>query len=140
MENKYYTPEIEDLRVGYECQWNDLSIWRDEILDSYGLFATIINESNESLVDKIRTKHLDKQDIESLGWKFKGKSIDIWFEKEGDFDMGSFTTYKIIMHYGLEDHRMFIYADDQGTEYDLFKGEIKSINELKYIQKLLGIN
>lgn len=65
MENKYYTPEIEDLRVGYECQWNDLSIWRDEILDSYGLFATIINESNESLVSKIRTKYLDKQDIES---------------------------------------------------------------------------
>lgn len=93
----------------------------------------------------IRVPYLTKAQIETEGWKFKGKSVDLWWEKEGTFDMGSFRVYKIIMHYGMKGHignqdlKMHIYAEDQGTEYDLFRGIVTSINEFRKLQNWLGI-
>ncbi len=93
-----------------------------------------------NLWDDIRIKYLDKSDIESLGWKYTGKSIDIWFEKEDSFDLGSWTAHKIILHYGLHDNRLHIYADDPGSgNYELFRGIIKNKSELIKLMKQIGI-
>jgi hypothetical protein len=46
--------------------------------------------------DNIRVKYLDREDIESLGFKYMGSSVDLWFEKEGTFEIGNWTSYKNI--------------------------------------------
>mgnify|MGYP003350568303 CR=1 FL=1 len=98
--------------------------------------SKLISDSSKMSIQPVSTFI---QDIEKEGWKFKGKSIDVWFEKEGIFEMHNFTVYKIVMHYNLNDHWMFIYAEDRGSEYELFKGIISSINEFRKICKWLNI-
>ncbi len=139
--SKYYIPELEDLHIGYQCQWSVLENGDFSISDDT---RTNIESSNELLQIcelglNIRTKYLNKEDIESKGWEYINKSIDIWFKKEGRFEIGNWTSYKIVLHYGLEDHRLYIDAIDQGTEHSLFEGECKSINELRKIMKYLKI-
>ncbi len=85
-------------------------------------------------------KHLTKEDIESQGFEFTGRSIDIWFKKEGSFQIGSWTSYKITLHYGTYDNRLFVYADDTGEETPIFQGEIKTLDEFKTLMKWLKIN
>jgi len=83
---------------------------------------------------------MTKEDIEKLGWIYKSKSIDIWFFKKGTFDMGSWTAYMIIMHYGLHDSRLHIYADDPGSgNYELFRGIIKTPEEFQILMNQIGI-
>ena len=149
---EYYTLEISDLFVGYEFQMNHPDIafkkpetegWCDSDTNWFDNDFEHIRECIEAGI--IRTPYLTKEQIETEGWKFKGKSVDLWWEKEGTFDMGSFRVYKIIMHYGMKGHignqdlKMHIYAEDQGTEYDLFRGIVTSINEFRKLQNWLGI-
>ena len=131
--------------VGYECErfrtycepdkgcYKDWKSYTWKNTDSIGLSYSEIE------LKELRTPYLSSEDIEKEGWKFKGKSIDVWFEKEGIFEMHNFTVYKIVMHYNLNDHWMFIYAEDRGSEYELFKGIISSINEFRKICKWLNI-
>lgn len=64
VDNKYFVPEIEDLFIGYECEkqdyknrWEESKI-RDEDFVSY-----------EFPSKSIRTKYLDEDDLEGLGWE-----------------------------------------------------------------------
>lgn len=179
MENKYFTPDIEDIRFGYECEiqrevpkglyemmtsrepsfyniWEKVIVGKElERSSEFTLeyFQKLMNElhyPNPSVekckfyIDhlKLRTPYLTKEQIEAEGWKYKGKTQDIWFEKEMDYDMGSWTAYKIVMQYGLDDKRLRIFAVDRvdKMEYDCFRGECKDINTFRYICKLLNIN
>lgn len=138
--NKYYTPTIEEFHVGFEYT-------KKELIDKgHNNTKLFINEDlikSHFTTDDIRVKYLDKEDIESLGWEFTGKTIDIWFKKEGIFHAISgghkFTEYKL--HYGLHDHCLYINAYFGGTdEGRLFEGIIKNKSELKRLMKQLGIN
>lgn len=80
---------------------------------------------------------MTKEDIEKEGWRFKGKSIDIWFEKEGDYDMGSWTSYKAVCHYGMHDMKLTIYVEDCGVEHHVFRGKCPDIETFKLISKLV---
>ena len=83
---------------------------------------------------------LTREDIEGFGWTHTGKSIDDWFKMEGSFDLGSWTAYKIIMHYGYHDQRIHIYADDPGMDnYELFRGVVKYRFELDKLMRMIGI-
>lgn len=85
---------------------------------------------------------MNKEDIESLGFKYTGRSIDIWFEKrEGiNRDIIGFYPTKIVLHYGLHDSKLTIFADDCGDEYTLFRGIIKSKEEAEVLLKQIGVN
>lgn len=136
-ENKYYTPTLDDFCHGLEVQtnWKEDGNWKDEIFDQHHGVCDL-----GEMLDVFRIKYLDRQDIEACGWRFMAAAVDIWFEKEGVFDMGSFRAYKIRLHYGLDDKRLFIYADDPGNEdYMLFRGTIKNKSELLRIMKMVGI-
>lgn len=139
---EYFTPSLEDIRVGYECetQVDPYPDWVKTIIQDGDCLNFIINKDWQ-----IRVPYLSKEQIETEGWKFKGKSIDLWWEKEGSFKIGNWTSYKIVMHYGMkghtgnQDNRLYIYAEDQGSEHRLFEGECKDINTFWYICKLLNI-
>ena len=132
--SKYYTPEIEDFHVGFEYEVNTGDKWIPEIqLDGY-----IHNKKLEN----IRVKYLDKEDVESLGWFYTGRSTDLWFNKVGLSDSASgahkFTEYKL--HFGTHDHVLKINAyfgnQDEGC---LFEGVIHNKSELRKLMKQLKI-
>ena len=135
-DNNYYTPKLEEFCVGFEGEFYDA--------DDKNWTVFKIKYQSElcnwtSYNDGIRVKYLDQSDIEDTGFKYTGKSIDIWFEKEGNFDMGTWISYKIQMHYGLHDKRMSIFALDINDEYILFRGIINNKSELKKVLIQLGV-
>lgn len=153
MNNKYFTPDIEDIRIGYECEclwccqdprpWWSIKVLKEDLKDTKSLPIEEVYWRIKN--NEIRVPYLTKEQIEAEGWKFKGKSVDLWWEKEGSFDIGNWTSYKVVMHYGMKGHignqdlRLYIYAEDQGDEHRLFEGECKDINTFRQIQKLLNI-
>lgn len=132
--NKYYTPDVEDLFIGYECEL--LSVDKPWIKGIYPEILTLCPTLRKFKSDHlklentfIRTKYLDKEDIESLGWVHH-KSIThvLTFDKDN---------YQLWI---LENNQIKI---NQGGRplwiHTRFKGECKSINELRKIMKLLKV-
>jgi hypothetical protein len=85
---------------------------------------------------------MNKEDIESLGWTYRGRAIDQWFEKEGSFDLRLFKSYLITMHYNMQDFEMTIEADDpsESNDYVLFRGIIKDKKDLEKVMELIRID
>jgi hypothetical protein len=112
MENKYYTPKIEEFYVGFEFEFHgmttgglamldfskdignpekivvskpDYKVWTKEVFTHkyFDIYYRRL-EDVEKLIEagQIRVKYLDREDIESLGWIHTGRSIDDWFKWE----------------------------------------------------------
>lgn len=121
MENKeYYTPNQEDLFVGYECQWlNGEQQWVDVILDKYG---TSIDAK------WFRTKFLCKQDIIDLGWEFI-QTVESTKEEEPPH-WSEFRKDKNTLTFHENGHVILYFS-----AFTLFNGICKSKNELKKLIK-----
>lgn len=162
--NEYFTPSIEDIRINYEYEFHGMTVGGLYITNEDGTKdEELSRESNIPVWSKekaglgfwnrnpgsipellengqIRVPFLTKEQIEAEGWKYIGKAQDIWFEKEGSFEMNSWTAYKTKLQYGLHDKRLRIFViDTDKTEYDCFRGECKDINTLRTISKLLRV-
>lgn len=158
MENKYFTPAIEDITIGYECEikypssgWTKFIVkdtWfgRDGEGDFPEIFSCI-----ESRIHDIRVPFLTKEQIEQFNFFLKYKSIDSWFQinddKRFNTDIQNFfgyKTYNVFLNYGFHDYRLKIKADfSGGGDWDksevLYDGECKCINELKRILKQVHV-
>jgi hypothetical protein len=72
MENKYYTPEIEEFYIGFEYElletYGEEKLWAQLDIDHSDNFPIhlIEDQLNDEL---IRVKYLDSEDIESLGFE-----------------------------------------------------------------------
>ena len=73
--DKYYTPEIKEFHIGFEYEYEDIN----ESGSTTSWYKTVIKENECYIIDQhlkysddlnLRVKYLDKEDIESLGWKF----------------------------------------------------------------------
>lgn len=154
MEDKYYTPELEDLFVGYECEMKNSSDpvhfdWETCIFKQD--FSNQLNEDYcfEYLVKdlkdgNIRTKHLDKQDIESLGF-IEVKEKRHYINAIQKVKLKNYYDPRVILELELEydiDSKMLSlsYYCGEFANQIIFEGEIKSINEFRNIIKYLGIN
>lgn len=79
MENKHFTPEIKDLRVGYECEmkvYNE-DRWVKLVFGNLD-FSTVLDRDKDgkySVPDCIKTPYLTKEQIESEGWKHIGGQL-----------------------------------------------------------------
>jgi len=80
---------------------------------------------------------MTREQIEKEGWKFKAKSWDDWYEKEGDFDMGTWTGRKAVMQYNSIDLRLRVFIDDFGHEHVVFHGVCPDFETFKLISKLV---
>ena len=70
--SKYYTPEIEEFCVGFECEFKSYDKNNKEQWDKRVIGIHSFQESSYEQIDyksNWRVKYLDGQDIESLGWK-----------------------------------------------------------------------
>lgn len=139
MENKYYTPSIEEFHVGFECEiessWGYVKGTYPLILKEDTLTGFTLNKLGESktlkkVLSSIRVKYLDKEDIESLGWT--------------DGEIYGLSGY--VLNYATEDdYQMYYDEDNQFTQiynWDakiIFEGTIKNKSELKRLLKQLGI-
>lgn len=149
-EIKYYTPDIEDIHIGYECQtrWSDEvgvngTEWKDLIIsDTIGF--------HKWQLPVLRTPYLTREQIESEGWRFQHQG-----GLNGDIE-GKFLFIKDVkgeIHqtsYGMSDRISFylvfgkelkiVKQYDSHVKETVFKGSCPSINEFRTICKLLKIS
>ncbi len=144
MDNKYFTPDIEDIHIGYECEIYDQSTSKLIKKVEWHIVKTHLGNSeigknvaiNQVLKyikqNKLRVPYLTKEQIEAEGWVEMSPPIisisrefrNIPFIKDG---------YRL--DYNLNSNQLAITVNDQF----LFYGECPSINELRIICKLLNI-
>jgi hypothetical protein len=132
--DKYYAPELEEFHVGFEFETRYLErdwVKKELTFDDFGFYTSTwyVDSVPET---EFRVKCLDKEDIESLGWK-------------QEFDMQAY-----ILNSNSSGHQLYDDHDDpEGkgkhiTIYGLdinviFKGYVKNKSELKKLLKQLKI-
>jgi hypothetical protein len=129
MENKYYTPTIEEFHVGFEFEIRSTFMhegeWKPSIIRTLenivGLRLSDFSKNGE-----VRVKHLDREDIESLGWKPGGLQ---------GLNEDSFT-YEDYQLYWQDNQWIQVYNWDSKI---IFEGTIKNKSELKRILKQIGV-
>ena len=135
---KYYIPSIEELYIGFEYEWSDPKRnmdWKTLVIKDIHDLTDVIDylewEKKGETTEKHRVKYLDKEDIESLGWKFMGTvSKDEGNTVNSIFTKGEFTIY----FYGP---MLQIFLNTPISE--VFRGEIRNKSELKKLMKQLNI-
>lgn len=143
---EYYTPDIEDIRVGYECEYKAANgEFRKYIIDfsEMPFEGDTIKEYFTEELKRIRTPYLTKEQIEAEGWKPRGLLI-------GEFDMDlskAIVNFEKFIENGyynmyfdpeMRQMNISIWTSDNGSS-TLYKGNCPSVNELRYISKLLNI-
>ena len=144
MENKYYTPTIEEFHVGFEYETMELGSrtkynpttlneWDDLTGDYDG--RTLLYEIARG-EQSVRVKYLDREGIEDLGFKFK-EGTEFSYVKDN-----------ITMHvydakrWNTKNDTITIFKKDLTRTVGktiVFSGTIKNKSELKKILKQLGI-
>jgi hypothetical protein len=130
MEAKYYTPEYHEFHEGFEYGDNffntdftqkTFSFWELQNPEDRRLFIKAIDNK------QIRVKFLDREDIESLGWK--------------QISQDTYSLSGNLENYELEfdpDYKTYIYETSFRKD-NFFKGVIKNKSELKRIMVQTGI-
>ena len=126
MENKYYTPTIEEFHVGFEYEvYEDYDVlseksWHKETYPSDTASKFYINEG------LLRVKYLDLEDIESLGFE---STKPLWYQYHNDRYM--------IVDLSNKGDNMYSITEKRDDTY-LFYGKIKNKSELKKVLKMIG--
>ena len=140
---EYFTPDIEDIRVGYECEvlyahnttkygGKTYDKWEPYIFEIQG-----VDQVDKCLVldDKYRTPYLTKEQIEAEGWEITAREVKAppyevdWINaKKGEHTLWINLAMHKSMHMGISD-----------KIYNVFRGQCKDINTFRYICKLLNI-
>ncbi len=161
MENKYYTPDIEDIRVGYEYEVYSEGLWEDSVEDFLGWYEYKFSIGNcfrdiddiKTLMKNryIRTAYLTKEQIEAEGWKFKARMLIADFSKDNnDINRYSFEkdNYHLILDNYSDKVKINLRLIDPSKvnweigiqpEHFAFSSLCPSINEFRTICKLLNI-
>ena len=139
MEEKYYTPAIEEFHVGFECEvYNGgLDQWEYYLVSNKSWSSNGMWKALRDELEHFRVKYLDRIDVEELEWVFRREDeFHQFFLKDGMRLALSKSNINIIIEIfnevGEEEftHRL-------GT---VFSGSIKNKSELKVLLKQLGIN
>lgn len=144
IEMKYFTPSIEDIRIGYEAEVN-WGYYRNpdgtKSSNPDGWKPVVFKGVDEAVrkyhsLGMYRVPYLTKEQIEVEGWEQRGN--EKYFYKKGltlfyEFDKHLLTILRVTK----SSHDCNIKPDIDYT--NLFKGECKDINTFRYIIKLLGI-
>lgn len=147
MENKYFTPDIEDLYVGYklEIKGKHDDDWKPVVLGKDAIWHQFTNLENlGKAMEQLRVPYLTKEQIEAEGWtsfvtEYKKDIVPenmtyTFFREDRNYMLGwNFNTNKITLI--IKDPSL---VENYYTE-PTFRGECKDINTFRKIIKLLGI-
>lgn len=133
-DSKYFTPDISDIRVGYECEYlvnNSDQQWVSYIHGKYkGEENKIIGQS---FINLLRVPYLTKEQIRGEGWA----------ELNKDYETNEFVKGVYSLDYDFHNKLLRIYISDNfetsGYDRQFFEGRCKDINTFRYICKLLEI-
>lgn len=134
MENKYYTPSLEELHIGFICELGGYSDnWEQIVIKSthYPLIFDYFDTLRP--LKQIRVKYLNQSDIESLGWDFNSEHL-------GPYLKFKFTNSFRYLYFYAQDNKIII--DNGGWFEDnvqYFQGNIKNKSELIKLMKQIGI-
>ena len=128
MENKYFTPDMEDFHIGYECEISTPTIWKSgkfpEILE---LNSELDEFGKDSLMKAahaiLRVPYITKEQIEAEGWKHYNNNC---------FELNP----RWFCSWYPEMNRLEIYDNENENN---FAGKCKDINTFRKICKLLEI-
>jgi hypothetical protein len=140
---KYYTPDIGEFHVGFEFEYEDIiasgasDYFKGTILDSKEVGDVFYNLIEHGM--DVRVKYLDREDIESMGFKFVGRAACDWYEMEGRWEdgfcsYGYWTKIRLMHCHGEEESgiRIMVFEHSfEEKETTLFQGQIKNKTELK---------
>jgi len=141
MENKYFTPDIEDLCIRYELEVNYNfklnDIFHKKIIENFEELADIHSRMSGDCV--IRVPYLTKEQIEAEGWKEEQMYLNGTFVMIlGELNEG----YELMFAEGNSQiviTRVWTLFDDQVKRDNTYKGNCKDINTFRKIIKLLNI-
>ena len=158
--NKYFTPDIEDIHIGYECEVFDYAvpavrIGKDKLLKEWQFRKIEKFESDYSgLVillpeDGIRVSYLTNKHLETEGWKYYQNIPDVvvpegYVEYYKDVEW-----FKVVISISETSHYLDVQKVFQNVQIGnelqefrntIYNGECKDINTFRKIIKLLKIN
>ena len=149
MNDKYYTPSIEEFHVGFECEY--YSSHADKFI------SIVLNESNFSTNsldgsfdddyvfsgnyhsdNKFRVKYLDSEDIESLGFD---KTAEYGKYIEFNDNIKAFNPSSTKLLYNTDTNLINIesFTFEEESSLPLFHGIVKNKSELVRLLKQLNI-
>lgn len=159
IDNQYYIPKIEDIRVGYECEVKvpttdafEHDTWKSFILENrsskWGGDCSELDEViNKIRLGQTRTPYLTKKQIEAEGWE----SLDL---SKGFAYRNGVPDYRA----GFRKGNFFLTLDTRKPHVEIWAADVTlidwlpefpesfrvnipcpSINEFRQISKLLGI-
>jgi len=145
MQDKYFTPSIEDIRVGYECELGSYTydftsgsskateVWETKVLNAVDVatkiqIKPILDTVRNAETIWLRVPYLTKEQIEAEGWKARG-SEGYYYKK----------CNKVVYLPNNNNIMLITQFTERPLENEIFKGECKDINTFRYICKLLGI-
>ena len=138
--NKYFVPDIEDVRVGYECQVLNNGSWDSIVINGINSDEDCIHTTDYSYyagMSSLRVPYLTKEQIEAEGWTEKQlnnneQALKLYINEKG---------YHLRLYENCIRFSELMVGAGMMPCWDriLFEGECKSINEFRYICKLLKI-
>lgn len=139
--SKYYTPEMEEFHPGFEFKYlNHNGEWKDCELGKNDIENIELRQYKDDLMKiahaNLRVKFLDREDIESLGWKF---SLIKANTNRAFKDLQSNTEKCIGLVLEIRNDKIMI--ADCRLEFNqiLFFGTIKNKSELRKLMQMLQI-
>ena len=155
MDKEYYTPAVEEFHVGFEYEQNyDIVLTAQELAEQESTWDTKVFEVKdyefiEHLVktEYVRVKHLDREDIKSLGWDYTRTQYGLVhrFTRDGgvsDMAKGTFilvfNSEKFLVTIIFEEENFGIPVDSV-QRFVLFDGRLENKNELKTLMKWVQI-
>lgn len=141
MDNKYYTPELEEFHPGFEFEYLYGDTWYKHNLDGGPIIHKELDQFKDDLM-KIahavcRVKYLDEQDFIDLGFNIDKEYKDPFIGKTNRYykvdEYGFNTGQEISFHY-FQNKRLVMKLSHYGSWSDgskEFQIEIKNKSELK---------
>jgi len=133
MKNKYYSPNIEELRFGFECELKN-NADAQQRFDKYKLDSILLPIALKVKSSGIRVKYLDREDIENLGFKITHEETKPY----GYYLQGflKYNNYKLELWYAFLTRNDKIYISLKDSHYNgNTKVYIKNKSELEKLLK-----
>lgn len=154
MDNKYFIPDITEIRVGYEGEIN----WNLGYENKYIPFKVKIQNEDFAYTDEIsniinavddgyaevRTPYLTKEQIEAEGWTsfISVYNNEVSLENMHYIFVNEKSNYMLGWYFNTNQLAILVKDPSLVKDYytsPTFRGECKDINTLRLICKLLGI-
>lgn len=139
-DKKYYTPTIEEFHIGFKYEFMNGNLWEESEMTiqdykcsgaDYEIQGSWFEEELLGGIRTVRVKYLDKEDIESLGWKYTPCRCLFEMYQNKEYNLYH---YSIASEFNDKSWIEILKDEDY-----YFSGEIKNKSELKKLMKQLGI-